>query len=94
MARTAAPLGLDFHVGLDDSQFGRVAHMALEQGSLGDAAAQRMLKTMMSEPLALTTRCLHQSAVDPHQHQQAGMATHAATGRQWPWQRARARRLL
>ncbi|MDF5955360.1 serine hydrolase [Pseudomonas aeruginosa] len=33
--------------------------------------------------------CLHQSAVDPHQHQQAGMATHAAAGRQWPWQRAR-----
>ena len=28
VARTAAPLGLDFHVGLDDSQFGRVAHMA------------------------------------------------------------------
>ncbi|VFS89844.1 putative esterase [Pseudomonas aeruginosa] len=56
VARTAAPLGLDFHIGLDDSQFGRVAHMARSKGSLGDAAAQRMLKTMMSEPLALTTR--------------------------------------
>ncbi len=56
VARTAAPLGLDFHVGLDDSQFGRVAHMARSKGSLGDAAAQRMLKTMMSKPLALTTR--------------------------------------
>lgn len=49
VARTAAPLGLDFHVGLDDSQFGRVAHMARSKGSLGDAAAQRMLKTMMSK---------------------------------------------
>ena len=56
VARTAAPLGLDFHIGLDDSQFDRVAHMARSKGSLGDAAAQRMLKTMMSEPLALTTR--------------------------------------
>lgn len=28
----------------------------MQVGSLGDAAAQRILKTMMSEPLALTTR--------------------------------------
>ncbi|WP_069861604.1 serine hydrolase domain-containing protein [Pseudomonas citronellolis] len=54
--RTAKPLGLDFHIGLDDAEFPRVAHIARAKGNLGDAAAQRLLRTMMSEPNALTTR--------------------------------------
>ncbi|MDV3438353.1 serine hydrolase domain-containing protein [Pseudomonas otitidis] len=56
VARVARPLGLDFHVGLDDAEFHRVAHIARGKGNLGDAAAQRLLKCMMSEPTALSTR--------------------------------------
>ncbi|MFV3305463.1 serine hydrolase domain-containing protein [Pseudomonas sp. NY15181] len=56
VARTAEPLGLDFHIGLDDAEFHRVAHIARGKGNLGDAAAQRLLKTMMTEPTALSTR--------------------------------------
>lgn len=56
VARVARPLGLDFHVGLDDAEFHRVAHIARGKGNLGDAAAQRLLKCMMSEPAALSTR--------------------------------------
>lgn len=56
VARTAAPLGLDFHIGLDDAEFHRVAHIARGKGNLGDAAAQRLLRTMMTDPAALSTR--------------------------------------
>ena len=56
VARTAKPLGLDFHVGLADEEFHRVATISRGKGNLGDAAAQRMLKTMMSDAQALTTR--------------------------------------
>lgn len=54
--RIARPLGLDFHVGLDDAEFHRVAHISRTKGNLGDAAAQRLLKVTMSEPQALATR--------------------------------------
>lgn len=56
VARVARPLGLDFHVGLDDAEFHRVAHIARAKGNLGDAAAQRLLKCMMTEPASLSTR--------------------------------------
>lgn len=56
VARTAKPLGLDFHVGLGDAEFERVATISRGKGNLGDAAAQRLLKTMMSEPAAMSTR--------------------------------------
>src|SRR5690606_35965372 len=52
----ARRLGLDFHVGLADEEFHRVAHIARGKGSMGDAAAQRLLRCMMSEPNALSTR--------------------------------------
>lgn len=55
-ARVAAPLGLDFHVGLADEEFHRVAHIARAKGNMGDAAAQRLLKSMMTEPNSLSTR--------------------------------------
>ncbi|MET1080930.1 MAG: serine hydrolase domain-containing protein [Pseudomonas sp.] len=55
VARTARPLGLDFHVGLAESEFPRVAHISRGKGNQGDAAAQRLLK-MMSEPTAMGTR--------------------------------------
>ncbi len=54
--RTAKPLGLDFHIGLNDAEFHRVAHIARGKGNLGDAAAQRLLKTMMTDTAALSTR--------------------------------------
>lgn len=54
--RTAKPLGLDFHIGLDDAEFHRVAHIARGKGNLGDAAAQRLLRTMMTDAPALSTR--------------------------------------
>ena len=56
VARIAAPLDLDFHVGLADSEFDRVAHIARKKGDMGDVAAQRLLKCMMSEPNAMSTR--------------------------------------
>lgn len=56
VARTATPLGLDFHVGLADEDFERVAIISRGKGNFGDAAAQRLLKTMMSEPAAMSTR--------------------------------------
>ena len=56
VARIAKPLGLDFHVGLAEEEFPRVAHIARKKGELGDAAAQRLFKCMMSEPNALSTR--------------------------------------
>lgn len=56
VARTAKPLGLDFHVGLADEEFYRVATISRGKGNVGDAAAQRLLKTMMSDAQALTTR--------------------------------------
>ncbi|WAJ38908.1 serine hydrolase [Pseudomonas sp. GOM7] len=55
-ARIAKPLGLDFHVGLPDSEFDRVAHIGRGKGNLGDTAAQRLLKVMMSDASAMSTR--------------------------------------
>ena len=56
MARTAQPLGLDFHIGLADDQFYRVAHIARSKGTQGDASAQRLLMAMMKEPASMSTR--------------------------------------
>ena len=49
-------MGLDFHVGLADEEFYRVAHVARTKGNMGDEAAQRMLKAMMNAPSSMTTR--------------------------------------
>lgn len=56
VSRTAHPLGLDFHIGLADAEFPRVAHIARGKGGTGDDAAQRMLRAIMREPESLTTR--------------------------------------
>ena len=55
VARTALPFGLDFHIGLDDAEFPRVAHLSRSKGNLGDAAAQRLLKVTFTQPEALST---------------------------------------
>ena len=56
VARVAKPLGLDFHVGLADEEFYRVAHIARGKGNVGDEAAQRLLQVTMREPEAMATR--------------------------------------
>jgi len=55
VARTAIPLGLDFHIGLDDVEFARVAHLSRGKGNMGDEAAQRLLKVNFTEPAAMST---------------------------------------
>ncbi len=55
IARTVAPLGLDFHIGLADAEFARVAEISRGKGNLGDAAAQRLLGVMLGEPQAMST---------------------------------------
>lgn len=56
VARTAKPLGLDFHVGLADEEFDRVAIISRGKGNFGDAASQRLFMTMMSEPAGMSAR--------------------------------------
>ncbi|WP_339486147.1 serine hydrolase domain-containing protein [Pseudomonas sp. EL_65y_Pfl2_R95] len=55
-ARICQPLGLDFHVGLADEAFHRVANVSRGKGNMGDAAAQRLLKVMMTDATAMPTR--------------------------------------
>lgn len=55
-ARIARPLGLDFHVGLADEEFYRVAHVARGKGNTGDEAAQRLVQTTMRDPTSMTAR--------------------------------------
>jgi CubicO group peptidase (beta-lactamase class C family) len=55
VARTAAPLGLDFHIGLDDREFPRVSHLSRGKGNPGDEAAQRLLKVNFTQPAAMST---------------------------------------
>ncbi len=55
VARTVTPLGLDFHIGLDDAEFHRVAHITRMKGEMGDAAAQRLFKVCVSEPASMTS---------------------------------------
>lgn len=53
--RVCRPLGLDFHIGLADAEFDRVAHLSRGKGTLGDAAAQRLLKVTFTQPGAMST---------------------------------------
>ncbi len=55
-ARVSRPLALDFHVGLADAEFHRVAHIARGKGNAGDEAAQRLLQTTLREPASMTAR--------------------------------------
>nr|AAL73134.1 carboxylesterase [Pseudomonas fluorescens] len=63
VARVARPLGLDFHVGLADAEFYRVAHIARSKGNMGDEAAQRVLQFMMREPSAITHFICHPPSI-------------------------------
>jgi len=57
--RTAAPLGLDFHVGLDDVDADRVAYLTRTKNDFGDASAQRLFRTLMSEPESISTKAFN-----------------------------------
>ncbi|MBV2204420.1 MAG: beta-lactamase family protein, partial [Pseudomonas sp.] len=59
VARTATPLGLDFHIGLDDEEFHRVAYLTRAKNDFGDAAAQRLFKVLMSDPASLSARAFN-----------------------------------
>ena len=56
VARTATPEGLDFHLGLADSEFHRVAYLTRMKNEPGDAAAQRLFRATMSEPASLSAK--------------------------------------
>jgi CubicO group peptidase (beta-lactamase class C family) len=75
-------LDLDFHVGLADSEFDRVAHIARGKGNLGDAAAQRLLKVMMSDASAMSTRSFTNPPSIMTSTNKPTVAAHAATGGQ------------
>ena len=57
--RTAVPLGLDFHIGLGDSEAHRVAYLTRTKNDFGDAAAQRLFKALMSEPESISVRAFN-----------------------------------
>ncbi len=56
VARIARPLNLDFHLGLAADEDDRVAYLTRLKNNPGDAASQRLLKAMMSDPQSLTAR--------------------------------------
>lgn len=51
--RIAQPLGLEFHVGLEDSQLGRVSDVSRIKDAVGDEVAQRLYQRML-QPKTLT----------------------------------------
>ena len=54
VARTARPLGLDFHIGLAEAEFDRVGDLTRQKNNFGDAAAQRVFKALTGDPQSLT----------------------------------------
>lgn len=56
VARTARQLGLDFHIGLADSEFDRVGYLTRQKNNFGDATAQRLFKATTGDPQSLTAR--------------------------------------
>ena len=54
VARTARPLGLDFHIGLAEAEFDRVGYLTRQKNNSGDAAAQRVFKALTGDPQSLT----------------------------------------
>ena len=51
--RIAQPLGLEFHVGLEESQLGRVSDVSRIKDAVGDEVAQRLYQRML-QPKTLT----------------------------------------
>jgi CubicO group peptidase (beta-lactamase class C family) len=59
VARSAGPLGLDFHLGLADEALARVSHLSRLRNEFGDAAAQRLYKAMIGDPQSVTARAFN-----------------------------------
>ncbi|MBB3102278.1 serine hydrolase domain-containing protein [Azomonas macrocytogenes] len=59
MARVAEPFGLDFHLGLSDADISRVAYLVRGRNDFGDAGAQRLMKTIQSDPTSLSGRAFN-----------------------------------
>jgi len=59
VARAARSCGLDFHLGLADSDFQRVAYLTRMKNDFGDAAAQRLFKATLSQPESLSGRAFN-----------------------------------
>ena len=55
VARSAAPLGLDFFLGLPEQEDARVAHLSRGKGDMGDEAARRLLSVTFTQPKHLST---------------------------------------
>src|SRR5690606_26755705 len=51
--------GLDFHLGLADSDFQRVAYLTRMKNDFGDAAAQRLFKATLSQPESFSARAFN-----------------------------------
>jgi len=58
----AGPLGLDFHIGLDESEHGRVAKMIPHTPSTDDLLSE-FVRTVMSNPLSLQFQALMNSGM-------------------------------
>ncbi|EJK99254.1 putative beta-lactamase [Pseudomonas fluorescens Q2-87] len=52
--RVAVPLGLDFHLGLDDAAIARCAYMARTKDEIDDEAFARVLQFVLNEPTAMS----------------------------------------
>lgn len=53
--RVALPLGLDFHMGLDDADIARCAYMARTKDDVDDEAFGRVLQFVLNEPAAMSS---------------------------------------
>lgn len=54
--RICQPLGLDFYVGVPETELERISDVSRMKGNMGDEAAKRMLHKVMYEPDSLTTK--------------------------------------
>jgi CubicO group peptidase (beta-lactamase class C family) len=52
--RVAVPLGLDFHIGLDDATIARCAYMARTKDEIDDEAFGRVLNDVLNAPTAMS----------------------------------------
>src|SRR5690606_37438375 len=59
VARAARSCGLDFHLGLADRDFQRVAYLTRMKHDFGDAAAQRLFEATLSQPESLSARAFN-----------------------------------
>ncbi|QLF94795.1 beta-lactamase family protein [Pseudomonas sp. ABC1] len=59
VARTAGTLGLDFHLGLDEQEFSRIAYLTRGKNIPLDETAQRLLRALSDDPASLSARAFN-----------------------------------